>query len=95
MPRNRVEVQALSNSPESAPSRGYPRPQLCQSTCRSRPGVPPENLRILAWHGACRCVGMIPVASRGEPRAPRLLDRVREALRIRHYSPKTEEAYCG
>jgi integron integrase len=28
-----------------------------------------------------------------EPTRPRLLDRVREALRIRHYSPRTEEAY--
>ncbi len=26
---------------------------------------------------------------------PRLLDRVREALRARHYSPRTEEAYVG
>jgi hypothetical protein len=24
---------------------------------------------------------------------PRLLDRVREAIRIRHYSPRTEQAY--
>jgi len=29
------------------------------------------------------------------PRAPRLLDRVREALRLRHYSPRTERAYVG
>lgn len=27
------------------------------------------------------------------PNAPRLLDRVREAIRTRHYSPRTEEAY--
>jgi hypothetical protein len=26
---------------------------------------------------------------------PRLLDRVREALRVRHYSPRTEEAYVA
>lgn len=26
-------------------------------------------------------------------RAPRLLDQVRAAIRLRHYSPKTEEAY--
>lgn len=26
---------------------------------------------------------------------PRLLDRVREALRLRHYSPRTEEAYVA
>lgn len=26
---------------------------------------------------------------------PRLLDRVREAIRVRHYSRRTEEAYVG
>jgi hypothetical protein len=26
---------------------------------------------------------------------PRLLDQVREAIRLRHYSPRTEEAYIG
>ena len=33
--------------------------------------------------------------SRGRAGAPRLLDRVREALRVRHYSIRTEEAYVG
>jgi integrase-like protein len=28
-----------------------------------------------------------------ESRGPKLLDRVREAIRIRHYSRRTEEAY--
>jgi integron integrase len=27
--------------------------------------------------------------------APRLLDRVRQAIRVRHYSPRTEQAYVG
>jgi len=27
------------------------------------------------------------------PRKPKLLDRVREAIRMRHYSPRTEQAY--
>lgn len=27
--------------------------------------------------------------------SPRLLDQVREALRVRHYSIRTEEAYIG
>ena len=26
---------------------------------------------------------------------PRLLERVRQAIRIRHYSPKTEKAYTN
>jgi len=33
--------------------------------------------------------------SPAEPRKPRLLDRVRAALRTRHYSPRTEEAYVA
>lgn len=28
------------------------------------------------------------------PDPPRLLDQVRQACRLRHYSPRTEEAYC-
>src|SRR5437868_4859944 len=31
----------------------------------------------------------------GESRPPKLLDRVRSAVRLRHYSPRTEEAYAG
>ena len=27
--------------------------------------------------------------------SPRLLDRVRQACRLRHYSPRTEQAYTG
>src|SRR2546425_10413589 len=30
-----------------------------------------------------------------EPRQPKLLDRARSAIRLRHYSPRTEEAYVG
>ncbi len=29
------------------------------------------------------------------PSAPRLMDQMREALRARHYSPRTERAYCS
>lgn len=34
-----------------------------------------------------------PNPARPEPAAPPLLERVREAIRARHYSPRTEEAY--
>ncbi|MFT3770547.1 MAG: integron integrase [Minicystis sp.] len=37
---------------------------------------------------------MILEASPDDDRRPRLLDRVREAIRARHYSPRTAEAYC-
>ena len=35
------------------------------------------------------------VSAEAEPRAPKLLVQVREALRARHYSRRTEEAYVG
>ena len=40
---------------------------------------------------------VIPIspAIAGEPRQPKLLDRVRTAIRTRHYSLRTEEAYVG
>jgi len=46
----------------------------------SRPGVAPAA-----------------VAIPGQPTSghPKLLDRVREAIRVRHYSPRTEQAYVG
>ena len=37
----------------------------------------------------------VPVSSPPVPPKPRLLDQVRQAIRTRHYSPKTEEAYVG
>lgn len=40
----------------------------------------------------CRDVGLLPPAN---PTKPRLLDQVREAIRMRHYSYRTEEAYVG
>jgi hypothetical protein len=35
-----------------------------------------------------------PLAVAPAPRRPKLLDRLREALRSRHYSGRTEQAYC-
>ena len=37
----------------------------------------------------------ITPAVAGEPRQPRLIDRLRTAIRTRHYSLRTEEAYIG
>lgn len=36
--------------------------------------------------------GAVETAAAGKP--PKLLDRLREALRARHYSRKTEDTYC-
>lgn len=35
------------------------------------------------------------IGTPGAPPAPRLMDRVREAVRTRHYSPRTEAAYVA
>jgi len=43
---------------------------------------------------AASAVGRGGVVREG-PAAPRLLDRVRAAIRLRHYSPRTEKAYVG
>ena len=37
----------------------------------------------------------VNVSSPPTPVKPRLLDQVREAIRARHYSPRTEETYAG
>ncbi len=36
---------------------------------------------------------MSPLEAPAAPLGPKLLDRVRAAIRLRHYSPRTEEAY--
>ena len=36
---------------------------------------------------------IVVVNSAPEPQKPKLLDQVREAIRVRHYSPKTEDSY--
>jgi integron integrase len=38
---------------------------------------------------------VVPQAARSDARGPRLLDRVRSALRAKHYSPRTEDAYVA
>jgi site-specific recombinase XerD len=45
------------------------------------------------WRGSAFIVHESSPA--GPPKPPRLLDRVRTALRIRHYSRRTEEAYVA
>jgi site-specific recombinase XerD len=44
------------------------------------------------WYGSCS-TGCVTTSSQGRP--PRLLDRLRDELRVRHYSARTEEAYVG
>src|SRR3989442_2579790 len=52
-----------------------------------------SDARWLSGRFDARCrVAQSPVAS---PQNPRLLDRVRESLRLRHYSRRTERAYVA
>ena len=46
------------------------------------------------WFSGC-LEGMLCVGEGAVPRKPRLLDTVRDAIRIRHYSRRTERAYLG
>jgi integron integrase len=52
-------------------------------------GVP---LLTLLRHGPLRVGAVVPAAARHKPK---LLDQVRDAIRTRHYSYRTEEAYVG
>ena len=54
------------------------------------PSSPPAVCELWGWV----CEGSPSVKAAGAP-APRLLDRLREALRLRHYSRRTEKAYVG
>ena len=50
---------------------------------------------VLSGGSRCRSVGAVHETNPAEPPKPRLLDRVRSALRSRHYSRRTEEAYVA
>ncbi len=56
--------------------------------------------KVTRWRAAPRPGGMVPPAASASPtpalarQQPKLLDRLREALRSRHYSRGTEQAYC-
>ena len=55
----------------------------------------PSTSYIALSEGVWRGSTAVHEASAAGPPKPRLLDRVRAALRIRHYSSRTEEAYVA
>jgi len=48
-----------------------------------------------AWTGPIESRWLVRERPEDAARRPRLLDRVHEALRTRHYSRRTEKAYVG
>ena len=56
---------------------------------------PASPLAAYAPPGECRRFAAVRESAPPAAPKPRLLDRVREALRIRHYSRRTEEAYIA
>jgi hypothetical protein len=84
-----------------------PPPDLVRSAesvpvAASRPGaasvLPPTSpgASALARTSPAHIIGSGPTGTlASEPRPPRLLDRVREKIRVRNYSPRTEQAYVG
>jgi len=59
--------------------------------CPGRPGV--DHRSVPASHRSLQRAVMVPRAPAGQK--PKLLDQVREAIRMRHYSMRTEEAYVS
>lgn len=65
---------------------------------QTRPRLFPKRLGVdhrseRATHQSLHCAVSVPHAPTGH--RPKLLDQVREAIRMRHYSVRTEEAYVG
>jgi integron integrase len=70
-----------------APEGGHFRPRFLPR----RPGA--EKAGLPAKNRSLHSISQVVPAS--EARKPKLLDQVREAIRTRHYSLRTEEAYVG
>jgi hypothetical protein len=70
-----------------APDGGHFHPRLLPR----HPGA--ENSGLRAQNRSLQSTSKAARAS--EVRKPKLLDQVREAIRTRHYSLRTEEAYVG
>jgi integron integrase len=70
-----------------SPDGHHVRPWLCPG----RPGVDHRN--VPAAHQSRQRIAKTPLVPAGHK--PKLLDHVREAIRMRHYSVRTEEAYVS
>ncbi len=57
------------------------------------PAVPPSDLSGLDWGTQSECSGIPATPPQHLPPPPRLLDQVRNKIRVKHYSIRTEQAY--
>jgi hypothetical protein len=73
----------VAGGPDERRIRPWRHPAWVRIDSRRVP-APPQSLQRLAER-----------ASASEGNKPKLLDRVREAIRLRHYSIRTEEAYVS
>ncbi len=83
---NRATVSARPPLPERA------RPLPSASSAPATRPRPPGPLSKSEARGSPPIP--VPAGVRPLDRQPKLLDRLREALRARHYSPRTEQTYC-
>src|SRR5260370_2523338 len=83
-----------ANIPERTdPSCPTARPTLCRVVEGVATGDDPAGARN---HGTPAMPGATGTAASAQAMGPpRLLDRVRQTIRARHYSPRTEKAYVG
>jgi len=56
---------------------------------------PSGQCEMFHWYSDASSGGYVYEATSPEPQKPRLLDRVREEIRKRHYSRRTEKTYVG
>ena len=56
---------------------------------------PSGQCEMFHWYSDASSGGFVCEATSPEPQKPRLLDRVREEIRKRHYSRRTEKTYVG
>ena len=86
--QNRDDLSTLSHAP---PSVRAARCSHCRPSCRTTTESASEKLT------SCHSRDRLPAEHAGAPASPppRLLERVRTALRTRHYSGRTEKAYVG
>ncbi len=89
-------VGRTANPPPGALTAGQPNPLDCLGAATPGWNAPPVDNRLPAGLqcNSSRCASFPRPAPASVSRQPKLLDRLREALRSRHYSRRTEQAYC-